>query len=130
GSLTPGQLGHHRAHRNKESNHTCRESSSFTHGQLQGYSYSTLNLKSLSPSEIRRMYPAGLPLTAGRMVTLSGSPGLIVFLPNPCKVRLVTEAVVNVQSTSLRVFLSSTVSTMLACGLTKFSFLSLPSITI
>ena len=39
------------------------------------------------------MYPAGLPLWAGRMVTLRGSPGLIVLLPNPCVVRLVTEAV-------------------------------------
>ena len=41
-----------------------------------------------------------------------------------------TEAVVSVQSTSLPfAFLSATVSTMLACGLTKFSFFSLPSRT-
>ena len=62
------------------------------------------------------------------MVTLSGSPGLIVPLLNPRVVRLVTEAVVSIQSTILPfTFLSATESTMLACGLTKFNFLSLPS---
>ena len=77
------------------------------------------------------MNPAGLPFLAGRIVTLRISPGFIEVLLIPCKrQRLVTEAVVNVQSVILPLtFLSGTVSSMLACGFVKFNFLSLPSRT-
>ena len=85
GSWPWAPVRHHRAHRDKEREHTCRESSSIKHGQLQGLQLvdPSPNLKSLSPSSRRRMNPAGLPFIAGRIVTLRSSPGLIVTLVEP-----------------------------------------------
>ncbi len=79
------------AHRDENSEHTCRERSSINHRQLQGIqlvdrSEEEQDLR--SPSWRFLMNPAGLPFFAGRIVTLRISPGFIEVLLIPSRVRV------------------------------------------
>src|SRR4029077_18301911 len=94
--------GGYAAHRDENSEHTCRERSSSTHRQLRSSREAPKNsLMSRLPSVSVLMKPTGFPFFAGRITTLRISPGFMESLLMPSRVRFVTEAVVSFQSVNV-----------------------------
>ena len=72
------------------------------------------------------MNPAGFPFLAGRAVILRLSPGLMEVLLTPARVSVWMEAVVRIHSVVVPSAFG-TARCRLACGFTKFNFVSWPS---